>query len=315
MSKSRFKVIASLLISFLAFCAMAAKTVTVTAYGEGDSYQVALQRALEDAVRQVNGSVIRSDVSKVSRSEDTVVIVEGKELEHSTNVEGASGGSREVMKGVTKGYKVINKTDNNGVVSLKIEADVLKYESPVNKKLPRIAVFPFKAAMPSYSVGAEQRPAGRVAMEMKQRVEKVLSQSGQFSMLSRDSETEMLSEERFITQKAPPAESIKIGQRLGADFIIVGEVRDCIITPPTETISRLTGKKRLMISQATLRISGRMLVVSTSEIVWADDIEIDLNGEQLRKNGGRVDSVYENLLEMAAKKVLEAADIFMLSRN
>ena len=70
-----------------------------------------------------------------------------------------------------------------------------------------------------------------------------------------------------------------------------------------------------MIAEATLRVSCRMLVVSTSQIVWADDISIDLTGEQIRTAGGRTEEVYEKLLETAAGKMLEAADVFMLQHD
>lgn len=311
------KLLLSLAVVAIISCAEASKTITVMAFGEGDSYENALQVALQDAVRQVNGSVVRSDVRRTSTSQEIVTVVGDQEQQNATSVEGSSGGTREVLKGVVKGHRIKDKkTLPNGRVEVKIEADVLKYESPVgNSGLPKIAVFPFRSSAPEYGVGGKVRSGARIARDMCRRVEKVMSQSGQFSMLSRDNEDAMVSEEQYILQKAPVEESIKVGQRMGADYIVVGEVRDCVVSPPVESVSRLTGKKRIMIAEATLRVSCRMLVVSTSQIVWADDISIDLTGEQIRTAGGRTEEVYEKLLETAAGKMLEAADVFMLQHD
>ena len=131
----------SLAVVAIISCAEASKTITVMAFGEGDSYENALQVALQDAVRQVNGSVVRSDVRRTSTSQETVTVVGDQEQQNATSVEGSSGGTREVLKGVVKGHRIKDKkTLPNGRVEVKIEADVLKYESPVgNSGLPKVA--------------------------------------------------------------------------------------------------------------------------------------------------------------------------------
>ena len=282
--------------------------VTVEVDSVGSTVEAAKEACLQEAVRQVNGVVVRSD------RRETTTLHSGND-DDSQNVD-VSGNVRNTMKGIVLGYRVLStQKQQDGLIFVKMRVDVAKFRSPFGlSSRPKLAVMPFRWSMVGYQVGVSRpelfRPGEMLARDVTSRVMRVFSQSGEYTMLSRTADSEMSAEEKLIDEHSPVSEKIKIGQRLGADFIVAGYLRDVVVADRVEKI-RLTGGhiiSRTLIDRACLKMTYQVLEVSTAQIAWMDDITIELDKRILDECEGVVDKAYARLLGALDEHIATAID-------
>lgn len=307
------KIVKSILVCLIALmgiaCGADQQTETVEVEMVRQTKDAAVEAALQEAVAQVNGVVVRSDRAEQMLSED-----KDGDVSATVNV---GDNTRKVSRGVVKSYreKSCEKCDEGWRV--KVSVEVMKYASPLGfGKKPKIAVMPFRYGVTGYEVGhpkGELKPAELVSRDLSGMITKTFTQSGVYNVLSRFGLTEVEQEEKLISEHAPVKEMVKIGQRAGADYLIVGYIRDLNIGATVVRTSQLTGRTRVFIPNARLRISCRKLVVSTAEIAWMEDFDIELDPQALSGCAGRTDLAYETLLKRACERVSVSIDASMLS--
>lgn len=294
-------------IAFLAVSLYAVDSVTVKAMGFGSSYDAAVQSALKDAVRKVNGSAFRGDTTVKGRSSQMSATRDGTEVNDSRITEDVTDDFREVLKGVVLGHRVESCEPDAQGYKVSLEVDVAKYIPPMISNQQKVAIAPLKYTLTGFQIGGDSReffkPAQLVTEELGSRMTTYVVQSGRFSVLSREDEDVLKAEEKVISEGAPVAEMVKIGQRLGADFLVVGTLRNVYVSGVTTQTSRLTGVTRSMLSRASLNMTYRVLVVSTAQIAYMENVDIDLNPQELSACGGSPELAFRTLLERAAQKV------------
>lgn len=296
------KSVVFLLVAIMASVAMATDKVTVSSRGVAKTYDEAVQSALKDAVRQVNGSAFAGDTKKTLQSAE---VGEGQvtaDQEHLTD------DFHEVLKGVVLGHRVkkeINRED--GLIEVRLEVDVAKYTAPMKDSREKVAVMMIKPMIAGFQIGGEgkecYRPAPLVVEELSSRITTAIVQSGRFGVLSREDEDAIRAEEKIIADNAPVEEMVKIGQRLGADYLVTGTLRNIHVGAPVTTTSQLTGQSRSMLSFATLRMTYRVIVVSTAQIAWTENVDLEFDPNTLAQCFGRPGAAYASLLETAARRV------------
>lgn len=296
------KSVGFLLVAIMASVAMATDKVTVSSRGVAKTYDEAVQSALKDAVRQVNGSAFAGDTKKTLQSAE---VGEGQvtaDQEHLTD------DFHEVLKGVVLGHRVkkeINRED--GLIEVRLEVDVAKYTAPMKDSREKVAVMMIKPMIAGFQIGGEgkecYRPAPLVVEELSSRITTAIVQSGRFGVLSREDEDAIRAEEKIIADNAPVEEMVKIGQRLGADYLVTGTLRNIHVGAPVTTTSQLTGQSRSMLSFATLRMTYRVIVVSTAQIAWTENVDLEFDPNTLAQCYGRPGAAYASLLETAARQV------------
>lgn len=296
------KSVGFLLVAIMASVAMATDKVTVSSRGVAKTYDEAVQSALKDAVRQVNGSAFAGDTKKTLQSAE---VGEGQvtaDQEHLTD------DFHEVLKGVVLGHRVkkeINRED--GLIEVRLEVDVAKYTAPMKDSREKVAVMMIKPMIAGFQIGGEgkecYRPAPLVVEELSSRITTAIVQSGRFGVLSREDEDAIRAEEKIIADNAPVEEMVKIGQRLGADYLVTGTLRNIHVGAPVTTTSQLTGQSRSMLSFATLRMTYRVIVVSTAQIAWTENVDLEFDPNTLAQCFGRPGAAYASLLETAARRV------------
>lgn len=297
-----FKSVGVLMAVIIASVAMATDKVTVSSRGVAKTYDEAVQSALKDAVRQVNGSAFAGDTKKTLQSAE---VGEGQvtaDQEHLTD------DFHEVLKGVVLGHRVkkeINRED--GLIEVRLEVDVAKYTAPMKDSREKVAVMMIKPMIAGFQIGGEgkecYRPAPLVVEELSSRITTAIVQSGRFGVLSREDEDAIRAEEKIIADNAPVEEMVKIGQRLGADYLVTGTLRNIHVGAPVTTTSQLTGQSRSMLSFATLRMTYRVIVVSTAQIAWTENVDLEFDPNTLAQCYGRPGAAYASLLETASRRV------------
>lgn len=300
------------LISFcsilLVACALAVDKVTVKSKGFGTSYDAAIQSALKDAVRQVNGSAFRGDTTVKGKTSQVSVSTNGVSSDDSKTTEDVTDDFREILKGVVLGHRVASCEPNAaGMYEAVLEVDVAKYTPPMTDNRQKVAVAPLKYTLTGFQIGGDGKeafkPAQLVTEELGSRMTTYIVQSGRFSVLSREDEDALKSEEKVISENAPVTEMVKIGQRLGADFLVVGTLRNVYVSAPTSRKSQLTGMVSTSLGRASLSMTYRVIVVSTAQIAHMENIDIDLTPDELAACYGSSEYAFRTLLERAAQGV------------
>ena len=302
------KLLSVAVLSVVAVVASATERVTVSSRGVAKTYDEAVQSALKDAVRQVNGSAFAGDTKIRGESSQVSTTANGVSADNQLTTENVTDDFHEVLKGVVLGHRLLEeKTRDDGLFEVRLEVDVAKYTPPMKDGREKVAVMLIKPILDGFQIGGEGkecfRPAPLVVEELSSRITTAIVQTQKFGVLSREDEDAIRAEEKIITENAPVEEMVKVGQRLGADYLVTGTLRNIHVGAPVTTTSQLTGRTSSMLSFATLRMTYRVIVVSTAQIAWTENVDLDLDPATLAQFYGRPGSAYASLLETAALRV------------
>ncbi len=268
----------SLLLSMLICNQLVADVDVVTKQTEGigKSQEAALINAVMEAVQQVEG--VNINTIRALRSELLTIIAVGTESVPVAVVnEETSEKILGHIKGYVKSYDVIKseKTAEGWKVTINATLERYKAIAPERKGMRSIAVLPFRL------VG--EAPA---SLESGQLVDKIsneltveFTQSGKFRVLDRTYINEHMSEvAQMRSPLTSPSESLRLGQKLGADYILVGNISYLALEKKSQSYYgsdfseyRLSGN-----------IQYRFIEVAPQEIIWADTYEFSTPDTELR---------------------------------
>jgi hypothetical protein len=245
--------------------------VPVDSQGSGSTRNDAIADALQDAVSQVNGAEIAAEMS--SKVKEKFSEKDGKE-EYSAE-EDFQESVKKKTKGVIRSWKLLSEEKEEGEDGLwivNLNVTVAQYELSKQLERLRITVAPFQIS-PTVSDGKlatkfmESFPNGLVGY---------LSQSRRFALLDRDFLENQAQELDFIKRGDVRAEELaKLGNKVGADFIVVGLVED-VFKNETMVTMRSTGQQIKNV-QTGARISYRIIDVATTQIKFSDTVSYDPN--------------------------------------
>lgn len=272
--------------------------VTVETIGFGGSHKDSVQEALSEAVRMVNGSAFTSKTMTSSTSTETD--------DTSTSSENVNSDFSEKLKGVVLGYKEIS-SDNDGNTKLwtvRLNVQVAKYASPgkADEKY-KIAIAPPKFQGEAWIYGDIEMPVSKASADLVNQFTLDFARCGRFTVLSREDTAALQTEKKLILENAPIEEMVKIGQMLGADYLVTSSVRDLYVGPVETKTSALTKRTYSRISRAKLALTYRVVVVATGKIEWIDEILIDPDLGELDTWGGAPDRVYDRMLERVGARL------------
>jgi curli biogenesis system outer membrane secretion channel CsgG len=292
-----------------------ADVVVVQATGYGDTYEQAVESALGDAIKQVNGASVatRSASPKAyaqvkdaqeTRSQgtaDTSLKKEAKEggilhdtltentdtaksafdtttaTSGKTTVEIGVGSSNDVRsQGKVKSYKVISQECTDKRCEAVLEVSIEKFEyKSKTAKLERDSI----------SVVATGRLRNsKTAVQLRQAITDKLVKSGRFTVLDRSNEAELEKELGFLnSEKVSDQERARLGQALGADYMLVLNLTQAgVATKTTETHVDMTGESSREVSHSTSASMRYSLVESATRAVkWSDSMSFRSGGSQI----------------------------------
>ena len=288
-----------------------AETVVRRVTGHGSTHDDAVRVGLVEAVRQVSGAALQSTSSATLTAQDATA-----SSSDSTGAESSSSSSVSVQtldektdtvtKGVVAGYTVISESEDHETGTWKIEMDVsvAVYKTPGLSPDSRrkIAILPFKTRG-NYPVGGVMLAAETVSQDFSDRLITLFTQSRRFAVLTRQDDDVLKAEKDLIVREAPAAEMAKIGQTLGADYILAGTVSLLDIPAPVQKTNAATGSATLSLPYARFKVQYRIIVVATGQIKFADDIFVDLDRTQLRATRADPGAAYEAVKREAARGV------------
>ncbi len=225
----------------------------VDVQGSGPDCETALNRALTESVRQVYGVSLSSQQLSSMASVRT-----NKDREITSAVSSAT----EIgTKGVINSYEITDRNDSSQGCEISATVNVEKYKqvglSTENRR--KLAVLPFSGNR-------------RFGSELTRELEDLFTQSRRFAVLDR-SENAAYYKEKAIWESddTPAKEKAKLGQMLGLDYILVGEIVSASDRMVTQS---LTGETK---RQAQAVVNYQIILVATRQVKWSDTVTVEYN--------------------------------------
>jgi len=228
-----------------------AKMVTVEVSGTGLVKEAAIEKALIQAIRQVNGVDIKSQ----SRRSAAQLKVNGKR--------NAAIASESVTAMLTKGqvsrYQVINENCDSEQCEVLLSVELPVYKSPglSPTKRRKLVVLPF---------------VGDYGRDFSKNLQTLLVQSRRFAILDRENNALYQKEKRLLLSgDTALEEKMRLGQVLGLDYIVTGDVK--AMTDNSVSKVTLTGEQESHFSQTSI-INYQVINLATRQIKWQDQASL-----------------------------------------
>ena len=241
--------------------------IDVKAKGIGSSYTEALNNSLSNAIAQVNGRSIETQTSlkKISQSIST-----NKDSSYYTSKEFQKT-IKEQTQGYVSNFRVLNEDiSSNNVVTISISAKIGKYKLKKSAQRKRIAVMPFYYFDKSFKLMDDVVSNNKVDDLLIQNLISYLVQTRKFTVLDREYINHQNSELNIIkTNQTNIEETVKLGQKLFSDYIMVGTLQK--LYTEEKTIKIKNSNNSVSSNKAFIEFSYRIIDVPTSQIMFSDD--------------------------------------------
>lgn len=229
----------------------------VIATGNGGDTSKATIDAIENAISQVGGMRISTAtslaMSEVTKDGNTTI-----EETFKQNIE-------KLTRGVIKSYTVLESgiSPGSGRAFVKIRAIIPSYKPSDQLKRLKLAVMPLTLAG-----SARTRPeAVEFGESVSAALEAYLTQTRKFAMIDRRYTDKSNRELAGVNARnAPIEETVKIGVRTGADYIVLAALKD--FSPQQQQQQRVTGRS-VTRSVAPVSIDVRVIDIASGQIKFA----------------------------------------------
>ena len=248
--------------------------IEVNSKGKAATYDVALKKALKGAVSKVNGVTLKTDsvleiIDKSLTTNEGSTSSLGRNLKE--NISEKTGGS-------IKSYEILNEyTDPNGLEVVEIRATVAKYVLSKTANRKRMAIVPFRINLNEISIYGKTGfdDAESLKKYLNQEFTSYFVQTRKFTILDREFDNEIKAELKSLENSGKIEDQVKIGQKLFADYMIVGRL-DFLILEEIEK-KFLTTEKTLKKNLGTLNFSYRVIDVVTGQIKYSSKVNLEVD--------------------------------------
>ncbi|MEL0308893.1 MAG: CsgG/HfaB family protein [Flavobacteriaceae bacterium] len=235
--------------------------------GIAENYKMALRDAIREAISQVNG-VTQETNSVIQNIEQSISNNAVDESYSSTNFQELI---KENSKGSIKSYEIIRSGKNmDGLFEVEIKATIAKFALSKSAKRKRIAILPFRQTIESSSID----PLRSTRM-LNQALTNYLVQTRKFTVLDRDFDEELMSELNNLNESSNVEDQAKIGQKLFADYILVGRLETFDIQDVEKKY--LTSDQIKKTKTGIIDFNYRVIDVPTKQIKYASNLREEIN--------------------------------------
>ena len=294
MKKILFAGLLSGLLCSPAFAAI--KEVIKEATGSGPTQHQAISEALLIAVQSVNGASVSSQMNY----EETVSLsVNNQGWTYTGKVSPVFSVANQGSGSVTL-FQVLSVSGAKNNYRDKVRAHVVKFESTVqDQHMRRIAVLPFQMAEKNNRL-ASGASASEFSQELSDTLGTYLAQSGQLSVVDRHYIDEMQFENDFLYWDGAPHELARIGQKVGADYLLVGRINDLSVASGQQMYGLNAGAEQV-------RLTWRVIEANTSKVVAAGTFNRTLSNLMTQNllNNSLNDSTADKIAQSLNPEILQ----------
>ncbi len=141
-------------------------------------------------------------------------------------------------------------------------------------KTRRMAVMTFRPAQPTFSWYGQPGKTLDWASALADKLNVRLTQTRKFTMLDRKFDAEVQAElARLSDKNAAPADVVRMGQKLGTDYLIVGDVQVNDLQMPA--VNPFTNRAMPRPSALFAEVTYRVLLAPTGQLKWTDTVKLD----------------------------------------
>jgi curli biogenesis system outer membrane secretion channel CsgG len=270
------------------FCslAFAEDTIFKQVQGQGPSKDDAIKNGLFQAVAQAKGVKVGSgdySFGYRSGSADIDKTNTGKRVEFDAVSVQTSGTLQTTdIAGLVKTYEVIDEKkldDGTYQVTLKVWV----YNRVADKtSRTRFAVMPLRPEERSYSFINLTMPGDQLADKLSQKITTALTQTNKFAVLDREHIQEYLHEQKVLFNTAPIEEQARIGQVLGADYMLVGTITEAGLRIKHSTNEAIAGVN-FKEYRADFAFDYRVIVASSRQVKFSDSVRLRLETDEVKQ--------------------------------
>lgn len=247
--------------------AFAASVITRTAQGmgSGSNRQDAIQAALKDAIAQVKGLEISSR-SKLDTVGTTTTSKSGSDFSSAQLVREST---QTHVEGRVKCYSIVDeKKEKDGSYSVVADVDVSLYQGDPSTQRRRIAVLPFAfKGNNELVIDYDKR--------LRQGIVDSLTSSRNFAILDKDFNANRLQElASLLRPDVVKEERARIGNTLGADYIVVGDINNFDLQSHSDVDPVL--KEKTTTLRGHVSFTWRLIEVATGQIAASDSVDLPI---------------------------------------
>ncbi len=245
------------------------KIVSITTTGEGATEDIAVTKAIESAVKQINGVSIKiKSLTEVKNVEGTSTGKSGQKENFSLSL------SRQTKdeisaQGLVESYRIISiNQSQDGLVQARVKSNIYKYEAARSSNRKRIVLVPSQTNQSSYDFYGRQTRAN-LSAALDDEIERYLVNSRKFSVLTRRDFGAMNDEFAVIaSESSTAADKAKLGQLLGGDYLLVVKVKEAKAVKRSKII-QVSGNVKSWI-EGNMSISVRLIDAATGEVKFSN---------------------------------------------
>ena len=295
----RFCKLLSLIVCLLPIVGNA-EIYNVTVTGNGSTYNKAISDGLQQAIGQITGlSVTAETLSVFMKKTNSLNEKDKSDFKNSFQQQIQSNSSSQVS-GFVSGYKVLSKTkDEDGFFEVELSVDIEKYNAPGPENNRRKIAVSGVTATPGICF-RQQLSAQQLSSELTKAFTSAFTNTRRFSILDR-SEQDVYNAEKKLIQSSDTAitEKAKLGNVLGADYILTGKVKDVNIW---ETQQYLSFTNETAIHRgASANIEYTLMVFGTRQVKMSNTVSVQLSENEV--NTLNCSSAVTVMLKKAAEKI------------
>lgn len=293
----------SLLILALSSSLAMAQEVVVT-NGSGTNERDAIKHALAEAVCRVNGASLETRSALRQEVRD---VVNGVEVEFTYS----SADELDVQtasRGHVRSYEVLSSMPTETGREVTVRAVVLKFdpENPRPGQKKTLIVERFEVADGAIQLAGEARGADALLGFLQDGLTTRLVRSRKFTVLTRKNLSSVLKEQGFLRDSGvAPGERVKLGQLLGADYIVSGRVDLLSVQTQRKTV-KLTGYQKES-KHAEVRMTLSVYNAGSGAIEWEESYTNDFEWDDAtlkREPGLRDDgALARSMVELAGEEL------------
>jgi len=286
--------------------------------GVGSTRAEAIRDGLIEAIKQTNGVNIESKKRYYKQIKQVGITLDGDSSSGFSVSERTQKFIREATNGFVRNYSITNADNIDGEWHVRLKIKFKNYKTPgldPNKRR-KIAIMPFESKL-SYVILNDNELGNKVSKILTQTLVSKITQARKFAVLDRENSKYYQGEKNFILSgDSGRQELLKLGKRLGTDYLLVGQILDFSIENITEQNNIGLPETSSIICSAT--ISYRILAMATQQVKWSEtlsesiEINYDSNEAMLVNVSQKISSV---ILRNILANIYPPKIIAITSRN
>lgn len=280
--------------------------VSTQSVGFGATLSSAVDDAIRNAIRQVNGQTV--DASTESFQEAIAVSI-GKDTAQLSSAGFAQMIATHSKGAVTDFELVSQEGQSDNTFKVTIKANVAKFKKPDSAKLTRVVIAPIRIKASSMIIGTRHIEPNTVAASLHTSVSDAIGQTQRFTVLDREFNSDIDSELDFIESgKVANDDYARLGQALATDLIWIGTLEQFNYVRHDQQLK--TSERTLVSYSGGAVLSYRLINMTTRQVVLGDKVQIKLPDTEPTTLSPSIDEnrvsadLLQQLSELAAQAVV-----------